>query len=123
MRAYSLDFRKKALLYIKKGATQEETARILQISRKSVSNWVMQYLKTGNLSLKKRKIASKKIDPELLVQFMELNKEKQLNLADIADKFQCATSSVHRRLTQVGYRYKKKAAPMWSLTRKRCVYS
>ena len=119
MRAYSLDFRQKALLYIKKGITQEETAKMLQISRKSVSNWVMQYLKTGDLSLKKRKFTPKKIDPKLLVQFMELNKERHLKLADIADHFQCATSSVYKRLNQMGYCYKKKATPMWSLTLKR----
>ena len=48
--AYSLDFRKKVIIYCERSRNISEAANIFQISRNTIYKWLRLQKKTGNLA-------------------------------------------------------------------------
>lgn len=74
---YSLDLRKKALEYLKKGNSKKVTALIFGVTARSLTNWEKRE-NEGSLAPKKRKTGSYKFDEHALKEYIQKNPDAYL---------------------------------------------
>lgn len=105
-RKYSLDLRKKVVECILNGDNFSQAAKKFNISYETTRLWYNKHLK-GSLKDPKPKIRKpKKLDPELLKNYVEENPSHSVQ--QIAEHFGVWYQAVYYRLNQMGYTYKKR---------------
>ena len=103
--AYSLDLRKNALEYLKKGNSRNETSSIFGVTTQTLANWI-QREKEGNLPAKQRISGSYKIDDELLKEFIRNTTEAYLY--EISEHFKVTASAIFYTCKRIGITFKKR---------------
>lgn len=78
---YSLDLRKKALIYIENGASLAETSRIFGVTTRTLSNW-LQRQKLQDLAPKMHGSSPSKIDNDKLKKYIEDHPDSYLSKVD-----------------------------------------
>jgi len=106
---YSVDFREAALAYKQKGHTTPQVCEAFNISKRTYNYWAAQKQKTGNLKPKKHGTRKRKIDPQKLRQYVEQHPDAYLK--ELAEQFNCQTSSMHNALVKLKITRKKKFSP------------
>ena len=84
---YSLDLRKKALNYLKKGNSWQSASETFDVTTRTLANWLRRE-KEQNLAPKSRKSSPSKIDSEKLRNYIA--KHPDAYLKEIGKEF-CAT--------------------------------
>jgi transposase len=103
--AYCIDFRKKVLDYHQSGYSQRETAEHFGIGESTVSQWNLIWLTTGSLAPKELNRPFKKIDPQLLREYVQEHTDAYL--LEIAAVFNCSDTAVSDALRRLGITRKK----------------
>jgi transposase len=106
--AYSVDYKQRAVAYKGEGHTFKELYEAFKIPSTTYYEWKRR-LEKGVLGLKVKQTRRRKIDPEELKRVV---KEKpDAYLREIAEKFDCSTTAVHKRLEAMKITYKKRHLP------------
>jgi transposase len=103
--SYDVKFRQTALNYWKNGHTQKETASVFSISTNTLQQWKNKLKGTGSVEKKVRNTPWKKINPEKLVEYIELHPDAFLK--EIAEVFSCSETAVSKALKRLKYSRKK----------------
>ncbi len=88
---YSLDLREKALDYVESGGTQLQAASIFGVSTRTIWNWI-QRKKQGILKSKAYETSPRKIDDDLLIQYIKECPDAYL--WELAEKFDVVPSAI-----------------------------
>lgn len=88
---YSKDLREKAILHVESGASQKEAASIFGITPKTLWNWI-QRKKQGILEAKTYEVSPRKIDNDLLIQYIKEHPDAYLR--ELAEKFNVVPSAI-----------------------------
>lgn len=106
--AYDEKFREKAVEYKEDGHTFVELKKVFGITSRSYYEWKHNKEQSGFYVLPKEGKATRKrkIDPVELARVIE--ETPDLFLREIAEKFDCAVSSVHERLETLKITHKKR---------------
>ena len=104
--SYEVAFRKRILKCFDEGKSMAEIARLFDISVSSIKRWRKKQ-ESGSLKDPVRKRSFQKIDPAKLEAYVLEHPDAYLS--EIAEVFQCATSSVHAALAKLGFTHKKKS--------------
>ena len=88
---YSLDLRKKALEYLKKGNSKKITALIFGVTTLSLTNWMKREYE-GILPAKKRKKGSYKLDEYALKEYIQKNSDAYLH--EISEYFKTTAQAI-----------------------------
>lgn len=110
---YSLDLRKKALEYLKKGHSKKETAITFGVTTRSLTNWEKRENK-GSLSPKKRKKGSYKFNDQDLKDYIQ--KKSDAYLHEIGKHFKTTAQAIFYACKRLKITLKKRA---FSLQRER----
>lgn len=89
--SYSIDLREKVLKYVEEGGSISEAARLFDISRPAIYQWVKKK-KAGSLKDEPPRRPWRKINPQEVIAFVE--KHSDLRLADYAKHFGIKASSM-----------------------------
>ena len=116
-KAYSNDLRLRVIEYIKSNNSQKSAASLFSVGKNTVSRWWLRYKIEGSLVSKSRGGSKGKIDLVKLEEYVNLNPDKTLK--EIGNKFGVSDCAVHKRLKQLGYRYKKKTLNIWKQIKKK----
>ncbi|MDN3504614.1 MAG: IS630 transposase-related protein [Rhabdochlamydiaceae bacterium] len=88
---YSLDLRKKALEYLKKGNSKKATALTFGVTTRSLTNWEKKE-NEGNLAPKKRKKGSYKFKDHVLIEYIQKNSDAYLH--EISEHFKTTAQAI-----------------------------
>ena len=113
---YSLDIREKVIKFIKSGKTQLEASEHFTISLSAIGIWWRRYKKEGHFAPKKRLGKKGRMCPIKLANYLSDNANALLK--DIGNHFGMTGEGALYWMKKLGYSYKKKASPTWSLTHK-----
>lgn len=102
---YSVDLREKAVSLVEKGKSKEEVAELLEIGIATLYRWLKK--KTAGESLKPAKMSSfiRKIDPEMLVEYVK--KHPDHTLMEMKQNLGFGISAIWYRLKQLKITLKK----------------
>lgn len=103
--AYSIDFKQRALNYIKEEHSHVEAAKVFDVSVRTLFTWEKKLREQGHLERKKRVAKSRKIPLEELKAFVESHPDAFLR--EIAAYFDCAVPSVWAVLKKINVTLKK----------------
>jgi transposase len=104
---YGIDLRKKVILFLDKGGTYREAARVFGITMYTISKWKNLLKETGSLEHKKRQTTFKKIDPAKLSAYVESHPDAYLK--EIASEFNCSAPAVFLALRKLKITLKKRS--------------
>ena len=113
---YILDIREKVIKFIKSGKTQKEASAHFSISICSIGIWWRRYKQEGHFEPRKRPGKKARLCPKELEKF--LSEHPNALLKDIGNHFEMTGEGALYWMKKLGYSYKKKSSPTWSLTRK-----
>ena len=102
--AYSLDLRKKVVVY-RETHTYEETFATFGISKTTIIDWEKLLLETGSLEKRPLNRSFKKIDPVKLGEFIIENPDAYLS--EIAEQFNCSITAISNALENQKITFKK----------------
>ena len=88
---YSLDLRKKALEYLRKGNSKKATALIFGVTTRTLTNWKKRESE-GSLSPKKRKKGSYKFNDDDLKEYIQKNSDAYLH--EISEHFKTTAQAI-----------------------------
>ena len=88
---YSQDLRKKALEYIEQGKTLKEAATVFGVTSRTIWNWISRK-KKGILEPKKYEVSPRKVDNDLLIEYIK--NYPNAYLREIADVFKVDPSTI-----------------------------
>ncbi len=108
---YSVDLRKKVILYINKGHSQLEASKLFNIHKNTINRWNIRYKKEGHAAPKIRLGFQSKVDKVNLESYVLAN--PNIKLAEIGSRYGVTASQAGRILGKLGFSYKKKPSPMW----------
>jgi transposase len=110
--AYDKKFRERAVLFKDSGHTFEELKKVFGICHHTYYKWKKNKETTGfYVSKSTEKVTRKrKIDPQELVSAVE--EKPDAYLRELAEKFNCSITAVHKRLEQLKITYKKRHSPI-----------
>jgi transposase len=91
-RAYSLDFRERAVGYVLDGGGKEEACRIFKIARDTLYRWLRQYEQTGSLESKPLGSRPWKLDHQAILEYIKSNNDS--TLAEYAAQFKTSPSVI-----------------------------
>ena len=103
--AYSINFKQRALDYIKEGHSPVEATKVFDVGVKTLFTWEKKLCEQGHLERKKRVVKKRKIPLEELKAFVEAHPDAFLR--EIAAHFDCAVPSVWAALKQIKVTLKK----------------
>jgi transposase len=104
--AYDEKFRERAVVFKDNGHTFEQLKEAFGICCHSYYKWKKNKKTTGFFVPKTEKVTRKrKINPEELK--LAIKEKPDAYLRELAEKFNCSTSAVHKRLEQLKITYKK----------------
>lgn len=92
-RAYSQDFRERAVGYVLDGGGKQEACRIFKIARDTLYRWLRQHEKTGSLAAKPLGSRPWKLDHEAIIDYVKRNNDS--TLADYAAQFDTSPSVIN----------------------------
>ena len=104
--AYSLDYRRRVIEYLKEGHSQEETSMIFKVGTTTIKNWLSLLSETGNLEKRELDRKPSKFESEKLNAYIEENPDALLK--DIAAKFNGSTTGAFYALEREKITFKKK---------------
>jgi transposase len=108
---YDEKFRSCAVAFKDGGHTFKQLHKIFGICSYTYYKWKKNKEITGYYTPKKEKVSRKrKIDPETLRLAVE--KKPDAYLRELAEKFDCSTTAIHKRLKQLKITYKKRCLPI-----------
>lgn len=116
-KAYSNDLRLRVIEYIKSGNSQKAAASLFLVGKNAVSRWWIRYKNEGSLVSKARGGSKGRINLIELEDYVNLNPDKTLE--EIGNKFGVSDCAIHKRLKQLGFRYKKKTLSIWKQIKKK----
>ena len=102
--AYSIDYKMGAVAYKDDGHTFKELYEAFKIPASTYYNWKNK-LEQGALNVKNNQTRKRKINSEELRRVIE--EKPDAYLREIAAKFACSTTAIHKRLKQMKITYKK----------------
>lgn len=103
--SYSIDLRKKVLKYVEEGGSVTEAARLFDISRPAIYQWIKKK-SAGSLEDQPPKRPWRKINPEEVIAFVE--KHSDLTLAEYGEHFGIKASSMFNVFKRLKISRKKK---------------
>jgi transposase len=103
--SYDIKFRKRVLEFMDEGHTYAQAYEAFKIFPTVIVAWRKLLAKTGALEPQKYKHKPKKIDPEKLKKAIE--KKPDSYLRELAAKFNCSISAIHKQLVKNNITYKK----------------
>lgn len=115
-KSYSEDLRKKVIEYLLEGNSYDKASKVFKISVSAIGRWYRKYKKEGNYEAKKRGGSKRKIDLELLQNYVESNENMTLKAA--SKIFKVSIFTISYWLKRLGYSYKKKTSPTWNQIKK-----
>lgn len=104
--AYSVDLRRKVMLYVESGGSRASAATIFNIGERTLRRWIALKTETGNL--KPRPHGGGRVykaDPAELEKYVIANPDKTLQ--ELGEKFNASISSIWRCLRSLNYVSKK----------------
>ena len=102
---YSIDFRKRAITFVKEGHTRAETCRLFGINPTTLYKWEKMLENQGNLVDKTRQRPPRKLPKDELLTYVEQHPDAYLR--EIADHFSCTINAVWKALRKHGITLKK----------------
>ncbi len=115
--SYPIKYRERVLEYREEGHTLEEAHKVFKVSVSTIRSWEQQMQKEGHLEKKKLNRTHRKIDPEVLKEYVSQHPDSFQK--EMAKVFGCATSAIGKALKKLGITRKKRASPIKSKTRKK----
>lgn len=105
--AYDEKYRARAVEYKDSGHTFVELKEVFRISSYSYYKWTANKKETGYYAPQTGpRTRKRKIDPQKLLQAVEEKPDQYLR--ELADKFQCSTTAIYKRLKSLNLTYKKR---------------
>ena len=114
---YSKDLRKKVIVYLEKGNSQQVASEVFSLHRNTVGRWWKRYKSEGTVCARKRIGAKGRLDIKGLGEFVEANPNSRL--VDMSKKFKVSCAWLSIVLRKLGFSYKKKPLPTWKKMRSR----
>jgi transposase len=107
--AYSADYRKAAIAFKQAGHTFREPEEVFKITPRTYYQWI-EILKTGGcVKVEIKRTRRGKTGPDALKKAVE--EKPDAYLRELPGMFDCAPSSIYRRLVSLGLTYKKRPLP------------
>jgi transposase len=103
--AYSIDFRKAAIEYWRKGHSKEELYEAFKIHPSRVYTWLRHEAETGSLKPSYRETRNRKINLEELRQAVE--RKPDAYLSELAKQFDCTEQAIFYGLKRLDITVKK----------------
>jgi transposase len=107
--AYSADYRRTAIAFKQAGHTFKELRDVFKITPRTYYQWIEILKTSGSVEVKIKRTRKRKIDPDALRKAVE--EKPDAYLRELSKMFNCSTSAVHRRLSDLGLTYKKRLLP------------
>ena len=120
-KAYDLDLRHKVVQAVDEGMTQKEVAKLFNISRKTICNWLELRANIDNLQAKvgyQKGHSHKIIDTIEFEKFV--NENKSCTSLELAEKWselknvKIGIDIVYRALKKIGYTHKQERSVAWT---------
>jgi len=109
MKSYSVDFRMCVLRKLDEGMARAEVLDFFKISPATLTIWLRKRRQNGDIfPVKRGRYKTRKLDDSALLAYIKDNNDN--TLAEIAEHFGVASSSVHERLKILGISRKKNHA-------------
>ena len=102
---YSKDYQMRAIEYKEACHTFKELKEAFKIPASTYYSWKEQ-LRKGLLGVKIKRTRKRKVDPEELKRVIE--EKPDAYLREIAEKFDCSITAIHKRLEQMKITLKKR---------------
>lgn len=103
---YDKKFKEKVLEQIKKGNSQERTAKLFGIGTATIKEWKKRVETGEGLEARIRRRNPKKIEPEKLRAYVRENPDAYLS--EIASEFGCVESAIRKAMKKLGITRKKR---------------
>jgi len=113
--AYSIDYRKRVIEYLKAGHTQEETSVLFKVGTTTIKDWLSLLSETGSLEKRPLNRVAPKYESEKLNAYVEENPNALLK--DIAEHFEGSITGAFCALEREKITYKKKRFSTKSVTK------
>jgi len=103
--AYDIKFREQVLKYIDKGHTIKEAHEMFDVGTATIKVWRRLKKETGKLEKRSAPRKARKICPVQLAAYIAEHPDSYL--IEIAEKFNCSCSGIHRALKRINITRKK----------------
>ena len=105
--SYDKKYKKRVIEYREEGHTLKETGEVFKVSESRIKIWVKEFREKGYIEdNKKPNRKHKKIEPDKLRQLVE--KEPDMYLKEMAEKFNCSINGVWKALKKENITLKKR---------------
>ena len=104
--SYSVDLRERVITFIEEGGSKVDAARIFDVSRNTIYSWLTKKAERGTLKDDPPKRGWKKINPEVLIAYV--NQNPDLTLAEYARHFGASAPSVYLTFKRLKITRKKR---------------
>ena len=105
--AYDIKFKERVISFLNEGNTQEEAKDVFKVGLTAIKRWIKQWKTEGNLERSPSNRSFKKIDPELLKEYIKNNHD--LYLREIGKYFGASAVAVHKALKKLKITLKKRS--------------
>lgn len=112
-KAYSYDFRKKVMSYVKRGHACNAAGKKFDVAVNTVRNWKKRYESQGDYEEKKRPGKKPQVDEKAFEAYVKKN--PGCLLKEIGAHFNMSGEGARYYMKKLGYVYKKKNPAMWKL--------
>jgi transposase len=102
--AYSADYRKAAIAFKQAGHIFREPGEVFKITPRTYYQWIEILETSGSVKIEIKRTRRRKIDPDALKKAVE--EKPSAGLRELSKMFDCAPSSIYRRLVSLGLTYK-----------------
>lgn len=104
---YDTQYKQRVIDFLKEGHTQKEASLIFKVGTTTIKRWLKQWKTYGNLEKKPLNRKFKKIDPEMLKEYVE--KHPDAYLKEMAKEFNCCTAAIYFVLQKLKITLKKRS--------------
>jgi transposase len=115
--AYSIEYRKRVLEYIKEGHTYKQAQEVFKVGSTTIKEWKKLLKETGTLQKRPLNRSSRVYDSDKLCAYMQKN--PQALLKEIAAHFGGSTSGANSALAREKITFKKRQLPILNATKKK----
>jgi len=118
---YSEDFRKRVVVYLLEGHTQESAKKVFKVGISAMRRWQRQFNEHGHVKNKPLNRPYKKIDPEKLSAYVK--ERPDACLREMAEIFKCSGEAVRKILEKLNITRKKRRKSIEKETKKNAINS
>ena len=104
---YDTQYKQRVIDFLKEGHTQKEASLIFKVGTTTIKRWLKQWKTYGHLEKKPLNRKFKKIDPEMLKEYVE--KHPDAYLKEMAKEFNCCTAAIYFVLQKLKITLKKRS--------------